>query len=400
MAKWVKVEGGRGSSRRVAVYDVDGLLWLRWTWQGERYSLGVELAHTNAGLKAARTLASRVESDLAHDREWPSEAPLFDPTLAKYRPGLAKPVSQTPTTGPTTIELWDMFTEYRRANGTGGVSISGRYKPMRANLERFGKTIADEPTAREFMDMIRGRQSASSSSGALSMLRGFGRWAVQAGHWQTNHFDSISPLKISQKPRRDAFTADEVQRFLAAIKTDSYYWRYHDFAYALFHLGCRPSELIGLRWQHIDLERGLVTICESLSRGENGQTAGYARQRRGTKTGSIRYLPLAADLLAMFRGRRPVDASPDALVFTAPRGGPIDDHLLSQRCWRAICEKAGIPYRSPYTARHTCLSHIVEQTGSLAQAAAVAGHANLAMVSKTYGHLVTGIQLPRYSDPD
>ncbi|MBF2099309.1 MAG: hypothetical protein IGQ88_13185 [Gloeomargaritaceae cyanobacterium C42_A2020_066] len=32
----------------------------------------------------------------------------------------------------------------------------------------------------------------------------------------------------------------------------------------------------------------------------------------------------------------------------------------------------------------------------IGQAAAVAGHANLAMVSKTYGHLVTGIQLPRY----
>jgi integrase len=88
--------------------------------------------------------------------------------------------------------------------------------------------------------------------------------------------------------------------------------------------------------------------------------------------------------------------SPDELVFTSPTGRAIDDHNFSQRCWRRICQKAGIPYRPPYIARHTALSHIVESTGSLAMAAAVAGHSSLRMVSQTYGHLIAKIQMPAY----
>lgn len=402
---WVKVDAGRAKAGEVSLYDVNGRLYLRWRHQGKLYSLAVGMGNYNAGVKTARQLAGRIESDMAHDRAGIGE-PLFDPTLSKYSPRPKAALNDlAQESAPSTVELWDRFTGYRREGyktGRGGFkrtspqAIASKYLPLRANLKRFGKDITDETSAREFFKLIKGRQSPRTANQNLSLLLGFGRWAVESGHWESNHFDTVPPEEETEKPRRDAFTADEVRRFLAAIKIDKYFWRYHDFAYALFHLGCRPSELIGLRWGHVDLEGRKVVICESLSRGEDGQTAGYARQRRGTKTGNIRYLPLDDEMLTLLKGRRPVDATPDSLVFPAPRGGPIDDHLFSQRCWRSICEKAEIPYRSPYVARHTCLSHIVEATGSLAQAAAVAGHANLSMVSKTYGHLVTDIQLPRY----
>lgn len=406
---WVKVDAGRAKAGEVSLYDVNGRLYLRWRHQGKPYSLAVGMGNYNAGIKTARQLAGRIESDMAHDRAGIGE-PLFDPTLSKYSPrpkAVQNDLAQNPV--PSTVELWGMFTEYRREGyrtGRGGFkhtspqAIASRYIPLRANLERFGKDITDETSAREFFKLIKGRQSPRIANQNRGLLLGFGRWAVESGHWESNHFDTVPPEEETEKPRRDAFTSDEVQRFLDAIEDDKRFSCYHDFAYFLFHLGCRPSELIGLRWGHVDLESKKVVICESLSRGENGQTAGYARKRRGTKTGNIRYLPLEEEMLKRLKERRPVDAAPDSLVFTAPRGGPIDDHLFSQRCWRAICDKAGISYRSPYVARHTCLSHLVEETGSLAQAAAVAGHANLSMVSRTYGHLVTDIRLPRYGKPE
>lgn len=249
------------------------------------------------------------------------------------------------------------------------------------------------------MEYLHSRQSVTVANQNLALLKGFGRWCVEQGHWPANYFEKLKPAKVQVAPKRDnPFTADEVRLFLATIKTDPHYFRYHDFCFCLFHLGCRPSELIGLRWGAIDFNRRMITISESLSRGDDGKSAGYARKRKATKTGNVRVLPMTDSVYALMQGRfqESQPKSQDELVFTSPTGRAIDDHNFSQRCWRSICQRAGIPYRPPYIARHTALSHIVESTGSLAQAAAVAGHSSLRMVSQTYGHLVSRVEMPNY----
>ncbi len=383
--EWVRVEDGRKG--KPGIWQVNGLYALRWSYQGRRYTLS--LGHGK--LRLAQAVAAKIEADLV--------AGHFDATLEAYRPKVAKPDDKPFSQFLATGELWEKYTLHRQQEGIAGVSIAGRFKPLRNNLIRWGGQITDVDTARAFIEYLRSRQSPTTANTNLCILRAFGRWCVEQGHWQANHFEKLKPAKIQCAPRRDnPFTADEVTRFLATIKTDPHYFSYHDFAYCLFHLGCRPSELIGLRWGAIDFNRRMITIAESLSRGDDGRTAGYARKRKATKTGNVRVLPMTDSVYALMQGRfkECQPKSPDELVFTSPTGRAIDDHNFSQRCWRSICQKAGIPYRPPYIARHTALSHIVESTGSLAQAAAVAGHSSLRMVSQTYGHLVSRVQMPDY----
>jgi integrase len=168
-------------------------------------------------------------------------------------------------------------------------AYSTRYQPLLSHLKRFNQDVVDnEVAAHQFLDLF--REVASHLAHAnlnLWLVKKFGTWAVKQGHWTENYFASIRPLKVERAPRRDKpFTAEEVNLFLSTIKTDPNYFSYHDFCYCLFHLGCRPSELIGLRWGRVDLVRHTVTICESLSRGDDGKTAGYARKRKSTKTGA------------------------------------------------------------------------------------------------------------------
>jgi integrase len=376
--------GGKG---RVAIYDRDGLYWLRWSYRGKRYSLAVG----HAQIKPTRALAARIEADMA--------AGHFDSSLESYRPKLDQKLDQRSDPVFGVQELWQMFMDARRLAGTSEFFINNRFKSLARNLARWGGEIDSEDTARQFIEFLRTRQSPTTANDNLRHLKSFGRWAVEQGHWPVNHFEKLKPAKVERAPKRDnPFTADEVKRFLATIKTDPHYFVYHDFAYCLFHLGCRPSELIGLRWGAIDFNRRMITISESLSRGDDGKSAGYARKRKATKTGNVRILPMTDSMYALMQGRfqERQPKSPDELVFTSPTGRAIDDHNFSQRCWRSICQRAGIPYRPPYIARHTALSHIVESTGSLAQAAAVAGHSSLRMVSQTYGHLVSRVEMPDY----
>jgi len=377
--------GGKG---KVAIYSRDGLYWLRWSYRGKRYSLAV--GHSQ--IKPTRALAARIETDMA--------AGHFDSSLESYRPQVDQKVDQKVDPVFGVQELWGMFMDSRRLAGTSEFFINNRFKSLARNLARWGGEINSEDTARQFIEFLRTRQSPTTANDNLRHLKSFGRWAVEQGHWETNHFEKLKPAKIQCAPKRDnPFSGDEVRLFLATVKTDATYYKYHDFCYCLFHLGCRPSELIGLRWGAVDFNRRLITISESLSRGDDGKSAGYARKRKATKTGNVRVLPMTESVYSLLTGRfqESQPRSPDELIFTSPTGRAIDDHNFSQRCWKSICKKAGIPYRSPYAARHTCLSHIVEQTGSLAQAAAVAGHSSLRMVSQTYGHLVSRVQMPDYS---
>lgn len=134
-----------------------------------------------------------------------------------------------------------------------------------------------------------------------------------------------------------------------------------------------------------------------MARSEEGQTAGYARQRKPTKTVNIRTLPLSDRLVALFQGRHAPESQPDDLVFTTARGRVIDDHNFRERVWLKTCQRAGIRYRPPYMARHTLLSHGIEYGGwSLPQAVQIAEHTSTRMVAETYGHMLDQPQLPEF----
>lgn len=145
-----------------------------------------------------------------------------------------------------------------------------------------------------------------------------------------------SPNPWIRPPKRLPLTKEQIQAFLTAIKADPLHHEYHDFCMAMFYLEVRPSEAAGLRWKHIDWQRRVVTVCESMSRGPNGETAGYARQRKGTKNGQVREVDMVPKLYAVLQERCSPDVDADVLIFTTPKGKPIDDHTFSQDIWKRI----------------------------------------------------------------
>lgn len=380
---------GRATKHSVVVWPRGNILWLRWRVPGspKRHAFSLELPDTPLNQRNAKKVAGEIEADIGYGS--------FDPTLEKYRRFLAPESTQSSTqlNKQSTISLFEGFIEYRCSEGTSGQAIASRYNPLLANLKRFHQDIVDETDAKKFVALLRSRQSPLIANQNLALLKGFAKWAINEGLLRTNPFAQIKPLKVDKSQSRDKpFSQEEIVRFLATIKVDRYYSGYHDFCMMLFYLGLRPSECIGLRWKHIDFNHRQVTICESLSRSPDGKSSGYARQQRGVKTSGSgvgsRVLDLAPKLYDMLLTRRTEEFDPEGLVFTAPRGGPIDDHSFSQRCWKSICEKAGIPYRSPYIARHSLLSHLIQAGATLPQAAYIAGHRDTRMVAETYAHMV------------
>lgn len=85
------------------------------------------------------------------------------------------------------------------------------------------------------------------------------------------HRDLVERVKgsDSDKPKFDAWNVEQVQAFLKQITGDRY-----EAAWRLTMLGMRRSEVLGLRWDNVDLDAGTVTIAESRTprRGKDAST--------------------------------------------------------------------------------------------------------------------------------
>lgn len=375
----------RGTRGDVHVCKRGKKLILRWTHQGHQYKLATGLIDNPLTRQAAKAKAADIAADIAREQ--------FDPSLAKYREG-----QKIEKLKPNTVELFSNFTLGRQELGTSEQRIAAIYQPLISNLKRYGRAIDSEQSAREFIDLLRSRQSARTANQNLSLLQGFGGWAVREQHWEENWFLGIPKLKQGEPVQnRVPFSRREIALLLETLKTDPTHYYYYDFAYTLLSLGIRPSECIGLRWKDIDLDQGLVYVSQALGRGGGGKTGSQSRERRKTKTNAKTVIRLNPKLLALLAGRKPLEAKPGDLVFLSKQGKAIDDHSFSQRVWKPLCLKAGVEPRPPYVSRHTLLSHGIEEKGwSLPQAARIAGHRSTRMVSEVYGQALDLPEMPEF----
>jgi integrase len=125
------------------------------------------------------------------------------------------------------------------------------------------------------------------------------------------------------------------------------------------YTGCRRGELLGLRWDDVDFDAGLLTIRRTL-RGAKDRKPDF---REGGKTArSVRTFKLSEDALqalAIQRDRQTFerqelgDAYSDyGLVFATPLGTPLDRDNMTKRLKRVL-EAAGIQSARPFhTLRH------------------------------------------------
>jgi integrase len=129
--------------------------------------------------------------------------------------------------------------------------------------------------------------------------------------------------------------------------------------------GARKSELLALRWQDVDLVRGLAHCGH-------------------TKNGDAKALPLLPAVVAALQR---FVAAPGALVFPSSRD-PALPYAFEAR-WAQALKAARVRNFRFHDLRHTCASMLAQNGATLLEIGDVLGHRQLAM-TKRYSHLTTG----------
>lgn len=187
----------------------------------------------------------------------------------------------------------------------------------------------------------------------------------------------------------DALDAAGARAVLAAAKGE----RLEALAVIALELGLRRGEMLGLRWEDVDLTgQGELRVSHTLSyRAGAGLILDEPKTEAGRRT-----VPLVGGTLAALRDHRRrqikerLAAGPDWLdsghVFANELGGPMDPRN-ALRWWYKITKRAGVGPLRLHAARHTAATLLLEQGVPLEVVSAVLGHASLAITADVYARV-------------
>src|ERR671920_1174067 len=155
--------------------------------------------------------------------------------------------------------------------------------------------------------------------------------------------------------------------------------------------GLRRGELLGLRWEDVDLERGTLRVGRSLVREEGRHTVGETKTRRGRR--QVNLTPRTVNALKAHRKRqleermRLAETYKDrGLVFSTSVGTPVNPENLVNRSFKPLLKKAGLPKIRFHNLRHTCATLLLSRGVHPKLVQELLGHATIAMTLDTYSH--------------
>jgi integrase len=155
-------------------------------------------------------------------------------------------------------------------------------------------------------------------------------------------------------------------------------------------LGLRRGELLGLRWEDIDLDAGTLEVVQTLQR-----VSGALRFVLPKTENSARTIPLPPLCLrALHEHRRQqfterADAWPNwqenGLVFPTRIGTPMEPDNL-RRSWGRIRAAAGLTGTRFHDMRHTCVSLLLHLGVAPDMVREIVGHSDIEVTMTIYAH--------------
>ncbi len=155
--------------------------------------------------------------------------------------------------------------------------------------------------------------------------------------------------------------------------------------------GLRRGELLGLRWDDADLERGTLRVGRALVRESGRHTLGETKTRRGRRL--VNLTPRTVAVLKAHRKRQLEQRVGGAgmyedhgLIFASEIGTPLNPENLVKRSFKPLLKKAGLPEIRFHDLRHTCATLLMGRGVHPKLVQELLGHATIAMTLDTYSH--------------
>jgi len=262
----------------------------------------------------------------------------------------------------------------------------------------FGSRDLHELRESDLLEFVKAKLEAGHAAktirNSLSVLRRVLNLLYREGLIDRNPASRLGELmnRVARSTATEANTIDswapeEVGKLLKVAKEQEH--RLHPALATLLYTGLRRGELLGLRWEDVDLERGRIHVRRAYVKGH----------LTAPKSGRGRYVamapPLASLLIDVLADRRRESLSqgwPEVPEWVFPnQGGGLWDQDNFERSWRRVRRKAqkeGVRPLRLHCTRHTWASLALASGKSVRWVAEQLGHADPALTLRVYAHVI------------
>lgn len=264
-------------------------------------------------------------------------------------------------------------------------------KGVRANLDkalipRFGEMAVGQIAKADILAFraelakvqARGKQTALSNpriNKLLNPLRMILNEAADRFNFRTP-YQNIKQLKV-KKSDVQPFSLDEVQKILAVARKD-----FRNYFITRFFTGMRTGEIHGLKWKHVDFERRLILVRETVIEGRTEYTKNDGSQR------DIQMSQIVFDAL---KEQEKSTRKLSEYVFCTRTGAALDHKNVTNRVWHPLLRHLGLAPRRPYQCRHTAATLWLASGESPQWIAAQLGHTTTEMLFRVYARYVPNL---------
>ena len=218
----------------------------------------------------------------------------------------------------------------------------------------------------------------------------------QAFKWQMvgrNVADATEPPRAPRKPPA-AWDADQVGRFLAHVEAiDS---RDNPIWHLAVTTGLRRGELLGLRWQDLDLDQATLRVRQNLVEVDGRLVFQEPKTKSGRR--SVALFPVTVQKLREHRTiqlQQRLQAGPawddHDLVFSTPDGKPLYPSNLTTR-FRKLVSETDLPPITLHGLRHTHATLMLKDNMHVKIMSERLGHSIIALTLDTYAHVLPDMQ--------
>jgi len=267
--------------------------------------------------------------------------------------------------------------------------IEARIKPYIGSVQL---TALNNVTLQKFYNQLLAGDKARKALSPKSIKNVHGifhkalKQAYIAGIIPSNPADNIALPKV-KKPDLSPLMDEDITRFLKAVKGDRFE---RLFIFALFS-GMRQSEIIGLRWDDVDLENGLVTVCRQIQKSR--KTGDYYFLDE-TKNGKARVATIAPSIVNVLKKQRlqqmewriaagPLWNNEHNLVFTNEFGDHLKHDTVTDH-FKKIVASIGLDNVRFHDLRHSYAINALQAGDSVKAVQEQLGHYSSAFTMDVY----------------
>ncbi len=261
----------------------------------------------------------------------------------------------------------------------------------------LGKIPLARLTAQQVQVFYANRMRAGLSSSTVHHIHGMLhralKDALQLGLVQRNVTEMV------RAPRRQSLemitlSESQAQALLEATRED----RFAALYVLALTTGIRQGELLGLRWQDVDLDRALLSVRMNVQEADGRFILAEVKTAYSRRNIALTQRAVAA--LRAHRARQNAEQlalgarweGARDLVFPNASGGLMIPDNLAKRSFKAALKRAGLPAMRFHDLRHTAATLLLGRGIHPKVVSEMLGHADISITLRVYAHVLPHMQ--------